>query len=130
MRYDLVVENLEAADEILFRLLENSLHIEEKREIMLADFSRIKSRIRKAELFLKHDESKQPQPPDFANTMLGEVPPVVNDGTEEHTKAVEGATTVVRQNEQTKELCQCTGVVHISDVDGTWYCLSCKLPVN
>jgi hypothetical protein len=75
MRYDLVVENLEAADEILFRLLENSLHIEEKREIMLADFSRIKSRIRKAELFLKYDESKHPQPPDLANTVLGEVCP-------------------------------------------------------
>lgn len=34
--------------------------------------------------FLLKDESKQPQPPDFANTMLGEVPPVVNGGTEEH----------------------------------------------
>ena len=31
MRQDLVVENLEKADEILFRLLENSLQIEEKR---------------------------------------------------------------------------------------------------
>lgn len=85
--------------------------------------------IAKLWLLLK-DESKQPQPPDFANTMLGEVPHEVNAQSEDTTQAVEGATTVVRQNEQTKELCQCTGVVHISDVDGTWYCLSCKLPVN
>ena len=105
MRYDLVVENLEAADEILFRLLENSLHIEEKREIMLADLSRIKSRIRRAELFLKNDESKQPQPPDFANTMLGEVPHEVNAEHQKSSQAVEGATPVVRQNEQTKEVC-------------------------
>lgn len=58
--------------------------------------------IRKLTLLLK-DESKQPQPPDFANTMLGKVPQEVNDGTEEHQRAVEGATPVVRQNEQTKE---------------------------
>jgi len=55
MREDLVVENLEKADEILFRLLENSLHIEEKREAMIADFKRIKSCLRKAELFLNFE---------------------------------------------------------------------------
>lgn len=41
---------------------------------------------------LLNDESKQPQPPDFANTMLGEVPPVVklaNDTTCKAAGAVE-----------------------------------------
>ena len=106
MRYDLVVENLEAADEILFRLLENILYIEDKRDEMLEDISRIKSRIRKAELFLKHDESKQPKPPDFANTTFSEVPQVVSVENQESQQAVEGATPVVQQNEQTKEVCQ------------------------
>lgn len=85
--------------------------------------------IDKLELLLK-DESKQPQPPISQTPMLGELPPVGNSNIEKSSPAVEGATPVVGQNEQTKELCQCTGVVHISDVDGTWYCLSCKLPVN
>jgi len=38
--------------------------------------------------------------------MLGEVPPVVNGGTKEISKAVEGATPFVGQNEQTKKVCQ------------------------
>jgi len=53
--------------------------------------------IAKLWLLLK-DESKQPQPPDFANTMLGEVPHEVNAQSEDTTQAVEGATPVVRQN--------------------------------
>lgn len=56
------------------------------------------------DLLLLKDESKQPQPPDFANTMLGEVPHEVNAQLEDTTQAVEGATPVVRQNEQTKEV--------------------------
>ena len=73
---------------------------------------------------LLEDESKQPQPPDFANTVLGEVPPVVNDGTEEQLKVVEGATPVVRQNEQTKELCLCCHAKPVS-VSGELWCDSC-----
>ncbi len=65
----------------------------------------LRQAIDEAELLLLKDESKQPQPPDFANTMLGEVPHVVNDKSEDSTQAVEGATPVVRQNEQTKESC-------------------------
>lgn len=55
---------------------------------------------------LLNDESKQPQPSDFANTMLGEVPPIVNDTKTDSDQTVEGATPIVRQNEQTKEVCQ------------------------
>lgn len=60
--------------------------------------------IAKLKLLLK-DESKQPQPRDFANTMLGKVPHEVNVEHQESSQAVEGATPVVRQNEQTKEHC-------------------------
>ena len=70
-----------------------------------------------------NDESKQPQPPDLANTVLGEVPPVVNDGIEEHGRAVEGATPAVRQNEQTKEVCQC--VLPIRDTTNPDLCAYC-----
>lgn len=67
-------------------------------------------RIRELTLLLK-DESKQPQPPISQTPMLGEVPPVVNSGTEENLQAVEGATPVVRQNEQVKEhLTECSCV--------------------
>ncbi len=62
-----------------------------------------------ARLLLKHDESKQPQPPDFANTTFGEVPQVVSVENQESKQAVEGATPVVQQNEQTKELCDRCG---------------------
>ena len=77
--------------------------------------------IQKLKLLLK-DESKQPQPPDFANTMLGEVPPVVNDGTEEHRRAVEGATPVVRQNEQQLKLCKTCGAEFNDRGTGGSYC--------
>lgn len=81
--------------------------------------------IQKLDLLLK-DESKQLQPPDFANTMLGEVPHVVNDQQEENSKAVEGATPVVRQNEQTKKVCTAEGCGKdaIGDYNGhgAWAC--------
>lgn len=57
-----------------------------------------------ARLLLKHDESKQPQPPDFANTTFSEVPQVVSVENQESQQAVEGATPVVQQNEQTQEV--------------------------
>lgn len=79
--------------------------------------------IDKLKLLLK-DGSKQPQPPDFANTMLGKVPQVVNDGTEENQRAVEGATPVVRQNEQTKELCPQCSSPNLYHIGLRWY--SCK----
>ena len=59
---DLIIENLEVADEILFRLLANSLHIEEKKDIMIADFKRIRHLINTAELFLKESYQEQPEP--------------------------------------------------------------------
>ena len=60
--------------------------------------------IAKLWLLLK-DESKQPQPPDFANTMLGEVPHEVSAEHQKSSQAVEGATPVVRQNEQIQKVC-------------------------
>lgn len=57
-------------------------------------YSACKKHRRKLMLLLE-DESKQPQPPISQTPMLGEVPPVVNDGTEENSQAVEGATPVV-----------------------------------
>lgn|SRR5574343_147106 len=73
---------------------------------------------------LLEDESKQPQPPDFANTMLGEVPHEVNDKSEDTTQAVEGATPVVRQNEQTVKPCRCCGAEIKNDV-GDGLCAEC-----
>jgi len=61
--------------------------------------------IEQLKLLLK-DESKQPKPPDFANTTFSEVPQVVSVENQESQQAVEGATPVVQQNEQTKEVCQ------------------------
>lgn len=79
----------------------------------IKNISLAKSLLGEAELLLLKDESKQPQPPDFANTTLGEVPPVVSAENQESSKAVEGATPVVRQNEQTKEVCPlCKTIVH------------------
>lgn len=58
--------------------------------------------IQKLKLLLK-DESNQPQPPDFANTSLGEVPQGMNAQQEDVSQAVGGEAPVVGQNEQTKE---------------------------
>lgn len=79
--------------------------------------------IEQLKLLLK-DESKQPQPPDFANTMLGEVPHEVNAQSEDTTQAVEGATPVVRQNEQTVKPCRCCGAEIKNDV-GDGLCAEC-----
>lgn len=65
--------------------------------------------IEKLNLLLLKDESKQPQPPDFANTMLGEVPHEVSVEHQKSSQAVEGATPVVRQNEQTNVFCPYCG---------------------
>ena len=58
---------------------------------------------------LLEDESKQPQPPISQTPMLGEVPQVGHSNISESSPAVEGATPVVGQNEQTKEFTGCAG---------------------
>jgi len=77
-------------------------------------------------MLLLNDESKQPQPPISQTPMLGEVPPVVNGGTKEISKAVEGATPVVRQNEQTKEVCPKCGSSGLRYYGVETFCPVCK----
>lgn len=79
--------------------------------------------IAKLWLLLK-DESKQPQPPDFANTMLGEVPHEVSAEHQESTQAVVGETPVVRQNEQTVKPCRCC-LAEIKNDVGDGLCAEC-----
>ena len=102
---------------------------EEQKSYYLGKWAAFDDIIPKLELLLK-DESNHPQPPISQTQMLGEVPQVGHFNINESSPAVEGETRLVGQNEQTKELCQCIGVVYVSNVDGIWYCLSCKLPVN
>ena len=71
---------------------------------------------------LLNDESKQPQPPISQTPMLGELPPVGNSNIEENLQAVEGATPVVGQNEQTVKGCRtCKNIAN----DGKEPCISC-----
>jgi len=61
----------------------------------------------------------------FANTMLGEVPQVGHSNNSERSQADSSETSVVGQNEQTKEVCKHCKSKYIQKIKGRISCRSC-----